>query len=123
MSADPADAARQLMPQRGHGTKECHLMVRHVCALTLLSELIRQGAPVPEGHPTIAQRFNVGGTRIGVALVPSEDGLSKGILGLAQEAPHSIRRALFVGVNLSRPCGTWPHLTSDPSVETLGYSH
>src|SRR5438552_734631 len=32
-----------------------------------------------------------------------------------------VRAALFVGMNLSRPFGTYARLQSDPNVETLGY--
>src|SRR5439155_26996313 len=37
---------------------------------------------------------------------PSQDDLSTGICGFAQETPHCVRRTLLRGMNFSRPFGT-----------------
>ena len=67
------------------------------------------GGPVPEGHPIIAQRFNVG---ISAGTSVSPDGTA-----------DRFARRRGSGTEFSRPFGTYPHFAVDPNIEMLGYSH
>jgi hypothetical protein len=62
--------------------------------------------PAPEGHATIAQRFNVG---TGVLRRTSPEGTADGSSDLTRPP------------DLSRPFGTYLELAVRPNVETLGY--